>query len=68
MIKKADEEEEFLRPSNIPEAIMLKQERKTKSAVIESPMSVSMIYSSSSTISIQSVLFAVVLSLSMIFS
>jgi len=51
-----DFEEEFFRPSDIPEATMLKQE-KGKETVVYSPQSVPMVYSSSptSTIPIQSV-------------
>jgi len=66
--EEVNKEQEFFRPSDIPEATMLKQEKNAKSSVIQGPMSVSMVYSSSSTVSIQSLLFAVALSLSVLYS
>ena len=56
-----DSEEDFLRPSDIPEATILKQE-KVKETVVHSPVSVPMVYSSSSTLSIQSILVVMLLS------
>eukprot|EP00092_Neocalanus_flemingeri_P036076 GFUD01039280.1.p1 GENE.GFUD01039280.1~~GFUD01039280.1.p1 ORF type:complete len:715 (+),score=216.36 GFUD01039280.1:47-2146(+) len=66
-IEEAEDEQHFFRPSDIPEAPMLKQEKQTKAAVAQSPVAVSMVYSSSSTLSIQSMLFAVALSMAMLF-
>jgi len=58
--------EPFLRPSDLPEAPMLKQEKVSKSAVSRTPVSVSADYSSSSTVSIQSVLMIITVCLSML--
>jgi len=65
--EESKDEEDFLRPSDIPKAPMLKQEKESKSTVVHSPASVSMVYSSSSTISIQSMVLPVALSLLMFF-
>eukprot|EP00092_Neocalanus_flemingeri_P042270 GFUD01046141.1.p1 GENE.GFUD01046141.1~~GFUD01046141.1.p1 ORF type:complete len:652 (+),score=183.46 GFUD01046141.1:49-1956(+) len=62
-----DEEADFLRPSSIPEPKILKQEKEKKASVVNSPVSVSMDYSSSSPNVIQPILFAAALSLSMFF-
>ena len=59
-------DEDFLRPSDIPEAPMLKQEKVAKSTVSHTPVSVSADYSSSSTVSMQSVLFIITVCLSML--
>jgi len=66
MIEDTDNEEEFFRASDIPEAPMLKQEKGTKAAVVNSPVPISMVYSSSSRISIQSMWFTVALTLLML--
>merc|ERR1711892_508290 len=58
------EETEFLRPSALPEAPMLKQGKETKSQVVESSVPVSMVYSSSSTILTSSILLVLALPLS----
>jgi len=67
LVEEAEEEENFFRPSGIPEPTMLKQEKETKSYVVHSPVSVSMVQSSSTSISIHSIVFAVALSLSTLF-
>ena len=66
MIEDTDNEEEFFRASDIPEAPMLKQEKGAKTAVVNSPVPISMVYSSSSRISIQSMWFTVALTLLML--
>ena len=61
-----DVDEDFLRPSDIPEAPMLKQEKVAKSTVSHTPVSVSAEYSSSSTVSMQSVFIIITVCLSML--
>jgi len=56
VVKKIESGEDFLRASDIPEATMLKQEKEVKTAIVQSPVSVSTVYSSSTTISIKSML------------
>jgi len=57
----------FMRPSELPKAPMLKQEKERKSQSIETAAPVSMVFSSSSTILSTSVLLAIALSLSTLF-
>merc|ERR1711936_298894 len=54
-----DEEEDFLRSSNIPDATVLKQAKNTKPEAISSPLSVTSFHSSSSKVSIHSLIFFV---------
>merc|ERR1712106_57904 len=61
------EETEFLRPSALPEAPMLKQGKEPKSQAVESSVPVSMVYSSSSTILTSSILLVLALPLSTLF-
>merc|ERR1711892_887872 len=65
--EEALEETEFLRPSALPEAPMLKQGKETKSQAVESSVPVSMVYSSSSTILTSSILLVLALPLSTLF-
>jgi len=58
--------EEFLRPSDIPEAPMLKQEKVAKATVVTNPVLVSADFSSSSRISFHSVLFIISVLLSIL--
>merc|ERR1719481_804695 len=61
-----DTYEEFLRPSDIPEAPMLKQEKLAKAAFVNNPMSVPTDFSSSARISIHSILFIISACLSLL--
>merc|ERR1712025_900966 len=66
--EKQDHEDFFLRPSAIPEAPVLKQERERKSQSIETGIPVSMVYSSSSSTMFSSfILLALGFSLSTFF-
>merc|ERR1719483_1992165 len=63
VVKEIESGEDFLQASDIPEATMLKQEKEVRTAVVQSPVSVKTVYSSSTTISIKSMLSVLTFSL-----
>ena len=67
LFEKTEVDEDFFRPSALPEAPMLKQEKKQPTQSVHSPVPVSMVYSSSSTVFTPSILLAMMLSLSTLF-
>lgn len=60
-------DEDFLRPSALPLAPMLKQEKEDKTQSVHSPVPVSMLYSTSSKIFTPSILIVMMLTLSKLF-
>merc|ERR1719452_169856 len=63
VLEGVESEEDFLRASDIPKATMLKQEKEMKTTNVQSPVAVSTVYSSSSTLFIQSLLLNLTFSL-----
>ena len=60
-------DEDFVRPFALPEAPMLKQEKEDEPQSVQSPVPVSMVYSTSSTIFAPSIFIVMMLSLSKLF-
>ena len=67
-LEDSEEDEVFFRPAALPEAPMLKQEKEHKTQSVQSPIPVSLVYSSSPAVFSPSILLALMLSLSTLFN